>query len=519
MLGMHFAERGEATKALPYLRRCVAQDTGATDARFILAQTLSVAEQFDEALELYNSLVDADDRHWQVHNNLASLLRQEGRVDEALSHWRRARDIVPDNPVVQSNIILASLYTPNETPKSRSAEIATWAERFEAPLRAAWPIHQNDSDPERPLRIGYLSSDFKRHPIGFFMGGVVANHDRRRHQIYCYSGTRTPDSYTQEFERLADHWRNVVGKGDAEIAALVSEDKIDILVDLAGHTAGNSLRVLARKPAPVQFLAGGHTCTTGMEAVDFAISDMWQNPPGSDYEFTEQLIRLASGYVCYTPPNYAPDVSPLPAENNGYITFGCLNNIAKLSDNVIELWGEILRAMPSAVLLLASRGFAGDGAQTRYLDLFAAQDIDPSRIKFARSASHKDYLGYYGNIDIALDPFPYSGGLTTCEALWMGVPVITLDGGETFASRHSTTHLSRTGLTQNICGSTEAYVARAIAMAGDPPTLAETRRTLRDQVASSVLCDCRGHTRELEAAYRAAWREWCKRADQLPPTH
>jgi len=318
------------------------------------------------------------------------------------------------------------------------------------------------------------------------------------------------DDLTNRIRGAAHTWCSIVGMSDEGVAALVRDDAIDILVDLSGHLKGSRLLVFARKPAPVQVKwVGGQFNTTGIDAMDYFISDSVETPPGDDAWYTEEVVRLADGYVCYEPPDYAPMVSSLPALRRPYMTFGCFNNLPKVNRDVIALWSQLLDRVSGSRLILKSKQFNDAGVQARYRAMFAEHGIAPDRLDFLGHSPHAELLAKYNDIDIALDPFPYSGGLTTCEALWMGVPVVTMPG-ETFAGRHAASHLSNVGLTDWVVDTPERYVGLVERWCGDLVGLADLRDDLRPRVKSSPLCDARRFTRNLEAAYRRMWRKWCE---------
>ena len=289
----------------------------------------------------------------------------------------------------------------------------------------------------------------------------------------------------------------------------IRSDRIDILIDLSGHTRGHRLLTFARKPAPVQLTAGGHYDTTGLDAIDYLIADRFHAPEGAERYFSEALIRLPHDYICYEPPAYAPDVSASPSMQRGNVTFGCYNNLAKLNDEVITLWVKILEHLPSARLRLQTRELNDVPTGERIRGVFAERGIARKRVALHGHVPHEQLLAAYAEIDIALDPFPYSGGLTTLEALWMGVPVVTLTG-QTFCGRHSTSHLTNVGLSELVTTTPEDYVAVAVALARDPERLRVLRQGLRERMAASPLCDAKGYTRDLEAAYREMWQKYCE---------
>jgi protein O-GlcNAc transferase len=400
-------------------------------------------------------------------------------------------------------------YAPGFDAEALYAEARRWATAHAEALTAQAPAHRNERSPNRRLRIGYVSSDLRQHPVGFFFAPVFTHHDKQAFELIGYAGVRHPDALTAQCQACADRWHEVAALSDEALAERIRTDCIDILVDLSGHTRGHRLLTFARKPAPVQVTAGGHYDTTGMTAIDYLISDRFHTPPGAERYFSEALIRLPHDYICYGAPEYAPAVSEPPMLKQGYITFGCFNNLAKVTPEVITLWAKILKALPGARLRLQTRELGDSATCARYHALFKEAGVAASRIALHGHIPHRQLLGAYGEIDIALDPFPYSGGLTTCEALWMGVPVITLTG-HNFCGRHSTSHLANAGLPELITTTPEAYVTTALALAQDPGRLTSLRQDLRQRVAASPLCDAEGYTRELEAAYRGMWERYCE---------
>ena len=311
-------------------------------------------------------------------------------------------------------------------------------------------------------------------------------------------------------QAASDTWRIIAGLGHDELSRQVRADRIDILVDLAGHTARIRLPMFAQRPAPVQATWAGYVGTTGMAAIGYLISDERETPAGTDPFYVETVLRLPDGYVCYAPPDYAPAVAPLPAGRRGSVTFGCFNNLAKVGPAVLALWGRIMSALPDARLMLKTHALGDPDTAERYRALARAAGIAPRQIVLQGASPHRELLAAYGEIDIALDPFPYSGGLTTLESLWMGVPVVTL-GGDGFAARHSLSHLTTLGLPALAAAGPDGYVDIAIGLARDLPRLARLREELRARMASSPLCDGPRFTGHLEAAYRVMWQHWCQR--------
>jgi predicted O-linked N-acetylglucosamine transferase (SPINDLY family) len=308
----------------------------------------------------------------------------------------------------------------------------------------------------------------------------------------------------------ASRWHEVVGVSDDALAAQIRADRIDILFDLAGHTADHRLLVFTRRPAPIQITWMGYVGTTGVKEMDYLLADRFHVPPAAEVHYCEQILRMPHGYVCYDPPPIAPSVGPLPALGRGFVTFGSFNNAAKLTSEVLALWAEIVRRVPRSRLLLASPALGGATARERIGSAFEAAGGDRERLELRGGLAWPDLLAAYNTVDVALDPFPYSGGITTCEALWMGVPVVTCPG-ETFASRHSLSHLSNVGLTETVAGDRREYGDAAVRLAGDLPHLASIRAGLRDRMAASPLCDGDRFARDLLSILRDVWRQWCRK--------
>ncbi len=325
-------------------------------------------------------------------------------------------------------------------------------------------------------------------------------------ETVCYSDRMVEDDLTRRFQAAAAQWRDVAGVSDQRLAEQIRADQIDILFDLAGHTAHNRLLVFARKPAPIQVTWAGYVGSTGLKAMDYLIADRYEIPPDAERHYRERLLRMPDGYVCYDPPVYAPQVARLPALDHGQVTFGCFNNPAKITPQAIEVWARILRQLPGARLVLKYKGWSDCGVARRFTEMFAAQAIDPGRLELLGSSPHVKLLAEYNRIDLALDPFPYNGGLTTCEALWMGVPVVTCPS-ETFASRHSLSHLSNVGLTETIARDLDEYVELAVSLAGDLPRLAGLRAGLRARMAASPLCDATRFAANLASRLQEVWEQ------------
>ncbi|MCS6850984.1 MAG: tetratricopeptide repeat protein [Gemmataceae bacterium] len=474
-----------------------------------LAYVLEAQGRLDEAeaaawraLELLPNLPEA-------HLNLGNLMQTRGRLEEAIRHFRRARELRPSYVSASSNILRCEQYRPGITPARLAQLHRDWEARHVAELRQLPRDLPNGRDPDRVLLLGLISNDFCRHPVGYFVAPLFEHHDRERLQIVCYGDRVRADDWTDRLRAAADEWHDIRLLDDEQLAERIRADRIDLLVDLAGHTAYHRLLTFARKPAPLQFTWIGYTGTTGLSAIDYLIADRFHVPEGDEAHYCEKVLRLPDGYVCYPPPEDAPTVGPLPAQEAGCVTFGSFNYPAKITPPVIALWADILRRLPGSRLLLKFNGLGDPGLRRRLLDQFAAAGIDPGRLELQGWSPRRQLLETYHKVDIALDPFPYSGGLTTCEALWMGVPVITCPG-ETFAGRHSFSHLSNAGLTETIARDRDEYVRLAVELARDWPRLAALRAGLRERMRRSPLCDGPRFARHVEAALRSVWRRWCQ---------
>jgi protein O-GlcNAc transferase len=504
--GLSF-EMGQDGEALDLLERAVARYPQNFNAHVLLVQAYERADRRDDADRHLAIAAKLKPDDANVTNNLGTRILNSGRASEAVQAIERAVTLDPSAATLHSNLILSRLYLPKLSAADHLAEARVWNERHGKPRAGKLPAPANKREPERTLRIGYVSADFYRHPVGFFMNGPLARHDRARFKIACYSNGK-PDAYTDQLRHKGDTWHDVRRVSDDDLVRLIQQDGIDILVDLAGHTAGNRLTAFAMKPAPVQIVAGGLTGTTGLGTIDYLISDSFETPQGYERFYSESLIRLPHDYVCYTPPTYAPAINALPAAANGAVTFCCFNNIAKLNDQVAAVWSDILKQVPGSRLKIEARPIRQQATADRLRAMFTAHGIGTERIVLGGGAPHEKFLDFYLEADIALDPFPYSGGLTTLESLWMGVPVVTMPG-EGFATRHSLSHLSNLGLTQLVARDLSDYVRIAVELARDAKRLADLRTSLRSRMEKSPLLDAPGYTRALEEAYRAAWRTWC----------
>lgn len=507
-IGTIYLRMEEAHEAERYFREALLYDSGYAPAYVNLSTLCCESGRVSEAERVASAGLDHVPDDPRLLSTRARALAGQCRIPEAVRVLHRAVELDPEDAAVHSNLLYALQYSDDCSLETLLSEHAAWSGRHVDPDAVARQF-PNAPEPERRLVIGYVSPDFGRHPVGYFLMPVLPAHDREQVRVICYSDRKRIDDQTLALEANADLWRDTSNCSDQELADLIAHDGVDILVDLAGHTAGNRLTLFARRVAPIQVTWAGYVGTTGLSTMDCLISDDNESPQYADGVTVERIVRLPDGYVCYGPPEYAPEVGPLPALSNGCVTFGCFNNLAKINGSVIELWAELLRKLPGSRILLKTKSLNDQETRDRYHRMFSDYAVGPERVMLEGDARHVDLLAAYNRVDIALDPFPYSGGLTTLETLWMGVPVVTL-GGERFCSRHSLSHLTNLGLRETIAADEGAYLAVALSLAGDLEGVALLRATLRERMRRSPLCDGATFTRNLEAGFRAMWQTWCK---------
>ncbi|MGE0093346.1 MAG: tetratricopeptide repeat protein [Alphaproteobacteria bacterium] len=498
--------RNRAKEAEAEYRKALALDPTSLAALVNWGNLCKEGGRTTEAMDLYRRALRHHPNAAPALNNLANLLKDQGMVEEALTLFRRAIAIEPKFGHAHSNLLLTMHYVPGPSPEEIFAAHREWAARFPA-INAA---HANSRDPERRLRVGYVSPDFRRHPVASFIEPILAAHNRGHFEVFCYAVHLKSDPVTARLKALADHWREI-GPLDAEAAAnLIRADGIDVLVDLVGHTANNRLAVFAHKPAPVQVTYLGYPGTTGLPAMDWRITDEVADPPGdAETLHTEALMRLPETFQCFRKPPDAPAVEPVPMLKAGHATFASFNMLAKVHPALVARWAEILRAVANSRLVLKAAPFRDAGTRAHYHAMFAQHGIVAERVELlGYIPSAAAHFALYNRIDVALDTDPYNGATTTCEALWMGVPVVTL-AGRSHVGRVGTALLTHLGLEEMIATSPGDYVARAVALARDPARLAALRSNLRPRMEASSLTDPARFTSALEDAYRAMWRQWC----------
>lgn len=475
----------------------------------LLGAILMEQDKFDQAAAAFSKAIELKPQSPDAHNNMGNIWREQGQIDQALACHDRAMALNPQDPVYHSNRLYTLHFHPACDPAAIAAEHRTWNSRHAEPLKKFVQHHCNTSDPDRRLKIGYVSPDLWAHPVGRFLLPLLENHDRAMFEVSCYADGHVADEMTRRLRRHCDGWCSIAGLTDEQVADRVRGDRIDILVDLAGHTSKNRLLVFARKPGPVQVTWLGYPDTTGMTAMDYRITDSHADPPGMTEQFhTEHLERLPDSFLCYRPAEEPIAVAPPPSLARGHVTFGSFNTGAKINPLVVGLWARILQCLGYARLMIKYHALSSSGARQHLLSLFAAHGIDSNRLDMRNTMmSPLEHMRMYEHVDIALDTFPYHGTTTTCEALWMGVPVISL-AGQTHVSRVGVSILSSAGLGELLAKNAEEYVGLAVKLAADPRRLSELRAGLRDRMRSSVLMDAPRFARNIEAAFRKMWSNW-----------
>ena len=513
-LGSFLGMDGKPARAEPHLRRAVALDPGSAEAHYNLGKCLQEQGGSIDAETSYRETLRLEPRHHLARLNLANVLFAQWRAAEALPLYREAAANIAD-PYVHTNLPMLLNFAPEVTDAEVFAAHEEFNRRQIEPLAPATVAPTTTAEPERPLRVGYLSRDFCRHSVRYFLVPLIRHHDRSAFAITCFHFGDRSDEVTDLYRARADHFVECGQLNDEQLAARIREDGIDILVDLAGLTDRNRALVVGRRPAPLQIGYLGYPATTGMRALDYRISDRWidPEPPQPLVDSSETPLRLAHGYFCYQPMTTSPEVNTLPFDRNGFITFGSLSQAPKLNRPLMQRWAQILRGLPDARLVIQNMAMQHGPARAGVVTVFEREGIDPGRIEFRPYEKAPTYLASYHDIDIALDSFPYNGGTTTCEALWMGVPVVSQCGARHVA-RLGASILNTIGLGDLVADGAANYVAGAVALARDPARLRALRSTMRNRMSASPLMDHVGFTRELEAAYRSTWRRWCQQSSR-----
>ena len=478
-----------------------------TDAWFVVAECASSVGRLGTALKaLARSLALAPGRQTAWFNR-ANALRDLGEVVPAVAHYRRAVILDPADDSAASNLIFALSFVAGDA--EVIAANRAWGRRVEAAAPTPAPF-ENDRSEDRPLIVGYLSPDFRRHQFVKFLEPLLRSHDRRRFRVVAYSDVKSPDAETARLEPMFDDWHDTAGLDGAALDRKIRSDRVDVLVCITGYLAADRRRFVP-KHAPVQVAAINHVSTTGLAAFDARITDRWLDPPELGDPGVERLVRLAAGYAVFDPPAEAPPLSPLPARANGWVTFGSFNNLSKLTDESLVLFKCVLDAVPGSRLLIKAMSLSDDEPRDRFVARLRRAGIDLGRIELlGRIAGDPANLAAIARADIALDPTPFNGGMSTADSLWMGVPVVSL-AGRGFVGRIGASMLSRAGLADLVANSTDGYVKAARELAEGPDRLASLRAGMRRRIEHSSLSNGRIFASEMERTYRDLWRQWCRR--------
>lgn len=509
-LGMLWKDLGKYEEAIASYQRALRLKPDYAETYSNVGVVLQIQGKLDESIAYYRQALSLKPDFATAYNNLAIVLKEQGKIEEALDNYRLALRLKPNYATAHSNLVFCFQFHPGYDSAAIYREARQWNTQHAEPLSRLIQPHENSADPDRRLRIGYVSPDFRNHPVSFSMVPLLSAHNRSEVEVYCYSELARPDHITERLKSMADGWRTTIGLSDERLAELVRRDRIDILVDLALHSANNRLLLFARKPAPIQVSWCGYPGTTGLSAIDYRLTDPYLESIGeNDASSSEEAVRLPDSFWCYDPLTDRPLVNELPALSSGIITFGCLNNFCKFNDCVLTFWASVLRAIPrSRLFMLAPSGQVREHVRGK----LKQQGIDETRVEFTDRKPRQEYLQLYHRIDIGLDLLPYNGHTTSLDAFWMGVPTITLIGN-TVVGRAGWSQLCNLKLTDLSARTPEDFIAIATQLAEDLPRLQELRVSLRERLLASPLMDSRRFAANLEKLYRQIWRKWCQTQD------
>lgn len=507
MLGIISQKLGRSTDALAWYEKILETEQNALVANE-MANIYQKIGRYTGVLEYRRKAMEAEPDNTGIWSNYAVDLIVLGKAEEGIELLRRAADRNPSNEALHSNVLWYTHYLPDHDPHALFEEHRRWGQ-IHTPPSMARRTHANDPEPNRRLRVGYLCPDFRSHPTADTFDQFLNGHNRDIVEVYGYGNVAIPDHVTERLTAKFDHYRHVYGTSDEDLAALIEQDKIDILVEIGGRVANNRLVAMAYKPAPIQVDCGGIN-TTGMEQIDYRLTDSLLSPPGSQELSVEELAYLPGGLYCFSPPDHAPPVAPLPAERNGHVTFGSFNGALKTNAYIVSIWAEVLRANQGSRFLMKIGGGNDRLLRNYYLDMFDRFGIARERVDIHNWKSPLEHLRLYGEVDIVLDTYPVNGAMTMLEGLWMGVPPISLVGKHGFLSRTGLSILSRIGMEFFAVSTPQEYVAKATALARNLPALAKIRTTMRQRMSSSPLLDAKSFARGLENVYRKMWHRWCR---------
>ncbi len=501
-LGIALSEIGKDAEAIAAYERALSLKPDHVPALLGRGKILANRGDLEGAERGYRESLQISPDSSELWGGLGFILCEQGRLTEGLDAYRVAIRLKPDSPPTWSNFLFHRNYDPEAHPSTLRDEHRQWGELLGRPASAP-TFHNVHKSESRPLRVGYVSPDFRHHAVASFLEPILANHDRGRVTVFCYSDVASPDATTARLRAYADFWRETRFLTDHEVAGLIRRDQIDILVDLAGHTAHNRLAVFAQRPAPVEITYLGYPSTTGLRTIDAMITDDVIDPIDRPTWSTEEPLRVPGTFCCFAPPAEAGEISPLPLLKNGFPTFGSFHKVPKLNPKVIDLWSKLLLAIPNSRLVLV-RDLLKGRIGREILASFQAREVDPARIELRDDWNTRNHWSHYSAIDLALDTFPWSGHTTACESLWMGVPVVTLMGDRR-SSRLTASVLKAMNLTDLIAETPEQYIEIASRWVADPARLAQWRIEQRGLMRTSRLCDGQTFTKELESAFESLW--------------
>ncbi len=495
---------GEHEQAEEAIQKVLELDSENLLALSVLSLLYRAMGRYTEAIELNEQLLERYPNDGNVRVNYALCLVETGQYDEAEKNYLKALKDTPETQQSLSNYLMGIHYNPKRTKEEIFEAHSLWDQYYAPEERPKRPVPANKNR-DKKLRVGFLSGGFKKHPVGWMITSALEHLSKDEIATYIYTTDTYHDSLTKRIRKACAKWTSVVGYNDEVVAQIIKDDEIDILVELSGHSSGNRLKTVALEPAPITIKwVGGLFNTSGLKSMDYLLTDAKESPEGEEFFYTEKLVRMPDDYVCYTLPNYDIHVTEAPVKENGYITFGCFNNPTKINTELLTKWAEILKQVPNSRLYLKSKQYDTELVRQRVADHLAECGIEKERVMFDGYSLHNELLEHYNKVDIALDPWPYSGGLTTIEALWMGVPVIT-NSGPTFAGRHSTSHITNAGFPEWVTDNWDDYIQTAVSLAEDPEGLAKVRDELRERLLYSPVCDAPRFADNLAKAFREMW--------------
>ena len=503
-LGIALQGQGKLADAEECFRRAIESDPSYARSYVNLGTVHLERGQLELAAASQRKAIALDPQLVEAHFSLGVALHALCRLPEAVESYRRALAIDPSHVKSFDNLVMTLQFVPDVDAEALFAAHLAYAAQFEAPLKASWPSHRNVRDPERRLRVGYVSGDFRAHAVAYFIEPILALHDRSCVEVFCYANQKKDDAVTERLKSLSDHWRPVLALDDDQLSQQIMDDGIDILVDLSGHTSHNRLLAFARKPAPLQITYVGYLSTSGLSAMDYRLTDRLAEPPGSERYYTERLLYLPDSMWCFQAPKDAPAITSLPALANGYLTFGSFNNVDKVDAASIRLWAALLHKLPTSRLVM----LAAPDARPHFVKQFAAAGIPAVRIEFHGKMPPQEFRKLLQRVDVALDSFPVNGATTTCECLWQGLPVLSLAGSR-FLSRNGLSILSAAQMPDFATDSEAALVNMTTLLAGNLTLTDGIRQGMREHLGKTALMDGHRFARNLEAIYRDIWRRWC----------